>query len=505
LAIRITVALALVAALPPARARAQAGFSDDRVMLQGFYWESYRHGHPENPQYAPYGAKHWDVIVRELAPTIHGANFDLVWIAPASFAGSFSAGYNPKQLFRLDSSYGTLEEHRAMLQALLQNGLEPIADLVLNHRDGDGGWATFKDPPWGTWAICKTDEAFSTPESGVMNTPERGDCEERAEYRQDLTFNYGSFRDVAHTDKRVRDDVIRLMLHLRSLGYRGWRYDMVHGYHARWIACYNAATTPTFSVGEYDWDKHAQQRGWMWATSTSPSAGGADRLRSASSVFDFTTYGGLKAINEGRYRALYGYGAGIGMVGDTTDGLPWKNRAVTFVENHDTGFRTNDDGTPEWDHKFDSFANTWQVEQAYAHVLTHPGVPTVYWKHFFDWGQDLQNKIRALINARKVAGVHAGSALFPQENARAAGVYAARVEGSHGPLYVRIGGSDRDWDPSRSGYKDYREYAQGAGWKVWVALPGNPGFRQAPLRAPFPVPSAQPLQSISVPNVALCQ
>jgi hypothetical protein len=28
------------------RAVGQSGFDDDRVMLQGFYWESYRHGDP---------------------------------------------------------------------------------------------------------------------------------------------------------------------------------------------------------------------------------------------------------------------------------------------------------------------------------------------------------------------------------------------------------------------------------------------------------------------------
>jgi hypothetical protein len=41
---------------------------------------------------------------------------------------------------------------------------------------------------------------------------------------------------------------------------------------------------------------------------------------------------------------------------------------------------------------FDSFANNWQVEQAYAQILTHPGAPSVYWKHYFEWGSDLQNK-----------------------------------------------------------------------------------------------------------------
>lgn len=69
-------------------------------------------------------------------------------------------------------------------------------------------------------------------------------------YRAGGTFNYPSFRDLNHTDARVRADILRYLLLPRSLGYRGWRYDMVHGYGARWIACYNAATNPSFSVGE---------------------------------------------------------------------------------------------------------------------------------------------------------------------------------------------------------------------------------------------------------------
>ena len=378
---------------------------------------------------------------------------------------------------------------------------------MINHRDGTSGWADFKSPDWGTWAICATDEAFSQAASGITATPadQKGACEEKADYRPEGTYGYPSFRDVAHTDKRVRDDIVRYLLELRSAGYRGWRYDMVHGYHARWIACYNAATKPTFSVGEYDWGAHDQQRGWIWATSTAPTAVGVDHLRAASDVFDFTTFFGMKAINAGQYSALYGFGKGIGMVGDTTDSLPWKNRAVTFVENHDTGYRTNDDGTPQSDHQFDSFANNWQVEQAYAFVLTHPGVPTVYWKHYFEWGDGLRAGIKALINARKVAGVHSGSAVWLQDNARNAGVYAARIDGRNGTLYVRVGGSDASWQPSASGFADYREYAAGAGWKVWVALPGNPAVRQAPRRPALPVPAYKPASQIVIPDEPLCR
>jgi alpha-amylase len=486
------------------RVCAQAGYEDDRVMLQGFYWESYRHGHPE--KFATFGDTQWYDLVKAQAGNIRDARFDLIWLPPPSYAGQYSAGYNPKELYKLDNSYGSLPQHRAMLEALLGSGVEPVADIVINHRDGSQHWADFKNPSWGTWAICKSDECFTKPESEVVGTPDsqRGADEEATpEYaaQRGHAYPYGDFRDLNRTNAQVHHDIVRYLLQLKSAGYRGWRYDMVHGYHARWIAYYNRLTQPTFSVGEYDWGAHNEQRGWMWFTATAGAgATGDDRLKTASSVFDFTTFFTLKNNKgAGRYFAWYGYGNGIGMVGDTTDGLAWKNRAVTFVENHDTGYRTNDDGTPQPDHVFDSFANSWEVEQAYAQILTHPGVPCVYWKHYFDWGQDLRNKIRALINARKVAGVHAGSALYLQDNARLRGVYAARVDGRNGELYVRIGGSDDDWQPSFSGYQDYREYAQGAGWKVWIKLPGNPSFQEAARHGALPVPHYASAEQVVLP------
>ena len=472
-------------------------------MLQGFYWESYRHG-----LLPGYGQRRWYEIVRQKAPAIAEAGFDLIWLPPPSFAGERSAGYNPKQYFNLSNSYGDALQQRALLVALLQAGVEPVADIVINHRDGTAGWADFRNPSWGLWSICRSDEAFSRSESGVAGTPisQRGTCEEPEPYRSSGTYNYGDFRDIAHTDPRVRADIIRYLLQLRSIGYRGWRYDMVHGYGARWIACYNAATRPTFSVGEYDWGAHAEQRGWIWATSRQPSLKGASHLASASSVFDFTSFFSLKAaINGGRPAELRGFGHGIGLVGDHTDGLPWRSRAVTFVENHDTGYRTNDDGTPQPGHRFDSFAKGAAVEQAYALILTHPGVPTVYWKHYFDWGPDLRAKLRALINARKLAGVNAGSPVYPQDNAAAHGVYAARIDGSRGRLYVRIGGSDASWQPVASGYgDDVREVTRGQAWAVWLALPGNPPLRPAPRHGAFTVPAVLALERIQLPAEPLC-
>jgi alpha-amylase len=480
----------------------QAGFDDDRVMLQGFYWESYRHGDPDHPEFAD---KKWYAMVREQAAVLRDARFDLVWLPPPSWAGKGSAGYNPKQYFRLDNSYGDWAQHRAMLEELLQHGVEPVADIVINHRDGTHSWADFENPRWDLSSICSSDESFYRNESPVKDTPmsQRGSPEEKpAEYTMHggSTYQYGDFRDLDHTNRVVRKDIIRYLLQLKSAGYRGWRYDMVHGYHARHLALYNQRSQPTFSVGEYEWDQQPSQRGWVWHTAVDPAPAGADHLRTSSSVFDFSTQFALKD-NKANYRAWYGLGGGgLGLVGDTTDDLPWKHRAVTFLENHDTGYRTNSDGTPQQHHEHDSFANNWEVEQAYAFLLTHPGVPTVYWKHYFDWGRDLRERIKALINARKAAAVHAGSPVHLQNNARDRGVYAARVDGRRGELYVRIGGSDNDWSPYHSDYRDYREYARGAGWKVWVKLPGNPAVQWADAKGPLPVPTYRSADQIEVPD-----
>ena len=126
----ITAVLLFVTGIP---AWGQAGLEDDRVMLQGFYWESYRHGHPD--KFSTLGQKHWYAIVREEANRIREGLFDLVWLPPPAYAGDLSAGYNPKELFRFDNRYGSFEEHRGMLEALLKAGIEPVADMVMNHQN----------------------------------------------------------------------------------------------------------------------------------------------------------------------------------------------------------------------------------------------------------------------------------------------------------------------------------------------------------------------------------
>jgi alpha-amylase len=37
------------------------------------------------------------------------------------------------------------------------------------------------------------------------------------------------------------------------------------------------------------------------------------------------------------------------------------------------------------------------IEAGYAYIITHPGVPCIFWDHYFTWGDKVQNTINTLL------------------------------------------------------------------------------------------------------------
>jgi hypothetical protein len=50
----------------------------------------------------------------------------------------------------------------------------------------------------------------------------------------------------------------------------------------------------------------------------------------------------------------------------------WPSRAITFIDNHDTGSTLNHWPYP-WNH----------LHEGYAYIITHPGTPCVFWDHLY--------------------------------------------------------------------------------------------------------------------------
>jgi alpha-amylase len=180
--------------------------------------------------------------------------------------------------------------------------------------------------------------------------------------------------------------------------------------------------------------------------------GQPDPAQKACCVFDWSTYELLKHyINNGMVNHL----PAITWKDGVWDGLIAvnKDKSVTFLENHDTGFPQQ---------QFDSFGNNDRLMQAYAYILTHPGIPCVYWKHYFEWRRG--DAIRALIRARKYAGVHSGSYIKAElhDNAYVAIVGDRPTDSS--TLIVKIGpGFGFNPDSSVWGLETY-----GPDYAVWV-------------------------------------
>jgi alpha-amylase len=160
-----------------------------------------------------------------------------------------------------------------------------------------------------------------------------------------------------------------------------------------------------------------------------------DATAGRSTAFDFPTRFLLyDALQHDDYSRLLSGNAGQPVPGGLIG--YWPSRAVTFLESHDTEYRREGVHGYESTHHFSGRT----VEQGYAYLLTHPGVPCVFWSHFFDWGSSARHVIETLIRVRKNTGIQATSALEIVEANR--GLYAAKIRGH---VAVKLG--TRDWTP----------------------------------------------------------
>ncbi len=411
-----------VAPLPQCRASppAEKGYHGDGhdVLLQGFHWHSHRGIHERG------GRKSWYRVLAENAAAIQAAGFTWVWFPPSSDSLA-PQGYIPRRWYVHNTAYGNEQELRAALRAL--EPVKALADVVVNHRVGaHTSGADFEEPhfPDNRAAITRDDD------SGVgTGNPDTGE-------------HYAAGRDLDHTNPGVRATVLDYLRRLKALGFQGWRYDLVKGFHGKFVAEYNDATGPEFSVGEcYD---TCRQHVTNWIDATAGK----------STAFDFPTryllhaactgddYGRLRSVVSGRT-------APAGLIGF------WSSRAVTFLDNHDTEYRRDEEHRCQ--HNDTRHFPGKTVEMGYAYLLTHPGVPCIFWSHYFDWGSPTRHQLDRLIKIRKEHGLHARSTLEIREATR--GLYAAFVDGR---VAMKLGA--REWHPGGG----WRLAASGERFAVWT-------------------------------------
>ncbi len=394
----------------PLHASEQTKSNSKAILMQGFHWNSHKNNHY--------------VDLKNKASNIKNLGITHVWFPPPSDAAS-AEGYLPRQLNNLNSRYGSTSQLRDAISALNSNGVKSVADIVVNHRVGTSNWADFTNPTWGSWAVTRDDEWGQG--TGSWDT---GD-------------GYSAARDLDHTNNGVRNGIKSWMNNaLKGVGFSGWRFDYSKGYSPYYAGDYQRATNGNFCVGEI-WtnlyynnvDSHRQQL-----------MNFVDGTNGSCAAFDFTTKGLLnRALSNDEYYRLRDYN------GKPAGGIGWwPQKMVTFVDNHDTGPSENCwSGQNHWAVPCD------KVMVGYAYILTHPGIPTVYYPHVYNW--NLRSPIKALIDIRKSQGIGATSNVNIQRADY--GVYAAIINGN---TAVKIG--PYDWSPG-SGWTLTTYGNQYAVWK----------------------------------------
>ncbi|WCJ32490.1 alpha-amylase-like 3 [Euphorbia peplus] len=388
------------------------------ILLQGFNWESHKSGR-------------WYMELKEKAKEISSLGFTVIWLPPPTESVS-PEGYMPKDLYNLNSRYGNIDELKLLVKDLHEVGIKVLGDAVLNHRcahykNQNGVWNMFGGRlNWDDRAVVADDPHFQG-----RGNKSSGD-------------NFHAAPNIDHSQDFVRKDLKEWLCWLRDeIGYDGWRLDFVRGFWGGYVKDYLDASEPYFAVGEY-WDSLSYTYGEMdhnqdahrqrivdWINATSGTAG----------AFDVTTKGILHAaLDRCEYWRLSDEkGKPPGVVGW------WPSRAVTFIENHDTGSTQG-----HW-----RFPNGKEM-QGYAYILTHPGTPAVFHDHLFS---HYRSEISSLISIRNRNKIHCRSTVVITKAER--DVYAAIIEEK---VAIKIGPGH--YEP-HSGPQQWSLALEGNDYKVW--------------------------------------
>ena len=365
------------------------------VMLQGFYWDGY-------------ADSKWTVLEQQADEL--SQYFNLIWVPQSGKTSDYyhtkrqTMGYDPCFWLDHNSCWGTTDELKKMIKTFKEKGTGIIEDVVINHKNGLTSWTDFPDETNGDYKL----EWDNTNFSGICQDDECNSKGYKTTGAKDTGDNFDGYRDLDHTNATVQKNVkTYLDFLLKELGYAGFRYDMVKGYDPKYTGMYNTSANPTYSVGEcWDGNKDVVTK---WINGTKVDG----KIQSAA--FDFPMkYNINSAFGSGSWGTL--------LNSMLSNDNAYKRYSVTFVDNHDT-YR-------------ESTKLKTNICAANAYILTMPGTPCLFMKHW----QSNKGTLKKLITIRKAAGINNQSEIVSVS--KYSDGFVLEVKGTKGNLLLVLGKTD---------------------------------------------------------------
>lgn len=321
------------------------------IILQGFHWNSSRNT-PEK----------WYQVLARMAPVIGQDGFTKIWLPPvwvdksswsdpAKGTSGGGEGYYWND-FDKNSAYGTDAELKQAATALTRAGVQVMYDVVPNHMNDKIPGVMVRFPRgYKLW---------------------RNDCTPPSDCDEGDPFEDGA-ADLNTASPEVSPRFMQEFRNLRdNYSAHDLRFDYVRGYSPErvdlWMKNFN---DQAFCVGEF-WKSPGEFPASDWRSKASWQDALKDWSdRSHCAVFDFA----LKERMQNGSIAEWRHGLNGNPV------KSWREIAVTFVDNHDTGYSPGQYGGQHHWPLPDPMINL-----AYAYILLAPGIPVVYWPAMYDWG-----------------------------------------------------------------------------------------------------------------------
>ena len=369
---------------------------ENQTLMQYFEW------------YLPDDGQHWNRLTED-APNLAAKGIRKVWMPPAfKGTGSNDVGYGVYDLFDLGefdqkgtvrTKYGLKEEYLRAIEALSQNGIEAIADVVLNHKAAadykerftvvevdpndrnveisepfeieawmhfafPGRNKTYNDFEWHWYHFTGTDYDAKNNRSGIflIQGDNKGWANDELVDNENGNYDYLMYADIDFK----HPEVIRNLYDwadwfIESTGVHGFRLDAVKHIDSFFMKNFIRDITEKYGEDFYVF-------GEFW---NSDEKANNDYLENIDYRFDLVD---VKLHHNLFDASKSGADYDLRTIFDQTLAKNHPESAVTFVDNHDT----------QRGQALESTVEEWFKPAAYALILLREaGLPCVFYGDYY--------------------------------------------------------------------------------------------------------------------------